>query len=154
MQRVELTQQELDSHILSEGDLLFARRSIVLEGAGKCALVGTLSEPLSFESSIIRVQLNRDRAYPPFFANWFQSFRGHRTIRRITRQGTIAGIASSDLANLEVPLPPLEEQIKLAEIVSEMESRLKACEEHRVKSYVLRQALCNGFLGKTQAENV
>ena len=43
--RVEVTPSELGTYGLRDGDLLFARRSLVLEGAGKCALVGVLPEP-------------------------------------------------------------------------------------------------------------
>ena len=39
MKRVELTQSELERSSLRPGDLLFARRSLVAEGAGKCTLV-------------------------------------------------------------------------------------------------------------------
>src|ERR1700730_6086 len=39
MKRVRLTTDERDRFLLRKGDLLFARRSLVAEGAGKCALV-------------------------------------------------------------------------------------------------------------------
>jgi type I restriction enzyme S subunit len=52
MQRVELDMPREKNYLLQKGDLLFARRSLVLEGAGKCSIVGDLKEPMSFESSI------------------------------------------------------------------------------------------------------
>jgi hypothetical protein len=39
MKRVELTTKELEKSAVREGDLLFARRSLVAEGAGKCSIV-------------------------------------------------------------------------------------------------------------------
>lgn len=38
MKRVELNDRELANCLVKDGDLLFARRSFVLEGSGRCAL--------------------------------------------------------------------------------------------------------------------
>jgi len=54
---VEVTPAEFATYGLREGDLLFGRRSLVLEGAGKCVLVTNLPETSTFESSIIRVRV-------------------------------------------------------------------------------------------------
>ena len=45
MDRVQLNQRELNTMMLSEGDLLFARQSLILSGAGKCSIVTGLTEP-------------------------------------------------------------------------------------------------------------
>jgi type I restriction enzyme S subunit len=50
MQRVELTPKEIRRYSLTENDLLFGRRSLVLEGAGRCVRVGELEEAITFES--------------------------------------------------------------------------------------------------------
>src|SRR5207249_3871180 len=57
--RLRLTENELRSYSLQKGDLLFARRSLVFEGSGKCSMVGDLSPTHIFESSIIRVSPNK-----------------------------------------------------------------------------------------------
>ena len=56
MKRVELSESEIEKSSLKVGDLLFARRSLVAEGAGKCAIVMDVNEPTTFESSIIRAR--------------------------------------------------------------------------------------------------
>src|ERR1035437_1670404 len=53
MNRLELADTELEKASLQPGDLLFARRSLVAEGADKCSIVMELTEPTTFESSII-----------------------------------------------------------------------------------------------------
>ena len=57
MERVPVTDKELSSSSIYEGDLLFARQSLVLEGAGKCCIVKEVNEPTVFESHLIRVRL-------------------------------------------------------------------------------------------------
>jgi type I restriction enzyme S subunit len=45
LRRVELSDDELARSDLRPGDLLFARRSLVAEGAGKCSVVLETDEP-------------------------------------------------------------------------------------------------------------
>ncbi len=56
MRRVQLNDSEIKRFSIQPGDLLFARRSLVAEGAGKCSIVLEVSEPTTFESSIIRAR--------------------------------------------------------------------------------------------------
>ena len=56
MRRLDVTEAELQRHNVMAGDLLFARRSLVADGAGRCSLVTNVSEPTVFESSIIRAR--------------------------------------------------------------------------------------------------
>ena len=76
MNRVALTSRELSISGLADGDLLFGRRSVVPSGAGKCALVDCPTEPLTFESSIIRVRLNKAVADPRYYYYFFSSPAG------------------------------------------------------------------------------
>ena len=62
MRRVELTGSETEKSGLAPGDLLFARRSLVAEGAGKCSIVLEVNEPTTFESSIIRARPDSTKA--------------------------------------------------------------------------------------------
>jgi type I restriction enzyme S subunit len=39
MKRVQLTEKEVEKSTLKEGDLIFARRSLVASGAGKCSII-------------------------------------------------------------------------------------------------------------------
>ena len=73
MKRVELTEKELEKSSLQNGDLIFARRSLTAEGAGKCTIVLEVKEPTTFESSIIRARLNTEIAEPEFYYYMFNS---------------------------------------------------------------------------------
>ena len=73
MKRVRLTETELARSSLAAGDLLFARRSLVAEGAGKCSIVMEVSEPTVFESSIIRARPDPAKADSLFLYYYFNS---------------------------------------------------------------------------------
>jgi type I restriction enzyme S subunit len=104
--------------LLQEGDLLFARQSLTLEGAGKSCLVTRVSTPMTFESHLIRVRLNQEVADPSFFYYFFRSPSGRAAIRSITEQVAVAGIRSSDLRNLNLRVPPVEEQRSIANVLA------------------------------------
>ena len=98
------------------GDLLFARQSLVLEGAGKCSIVMEVSPLTVFESHLIRVRLDRKRALPMFYYYYFKSPLS--PMASIVSQCAQAGIRGSDLQELNVIFPPLYIQNKIAQILS------------------------------------
>lgn len=118
MAMVSLGDHARSGHLLAEGDLLFARRSIVPSGAGLCSLVGPLDRPTTFESSLIRVSVDRSGIMPEYLLHFFRSPAGRRRMRGIARLGTVAGIAGSDLKRLRVPVPDLAEQERLITAIS------------------------------------
>lgn len=110
MKRVELNSKEIEKAGIDSGDLIFARRSLTAEGAGKCTIVLSIDEPTTFESSIIRVRLKKEIAEPEFYYYLFNSGIGKWLLGTILRQVAVSGITGSDLAKLEVPIPPIDEQ--------------------------------------------
>ena len=90
--RLELTEQERGRFDVQVGDLLFARRSLVAEGAGKCSIVREVAEPTTFESSIIRARPRQDQADSDFLYYMFQSPYGSYALGTIRRQVAVAGM--------------------------------------------------------------
>jgi type I restriction enzyme S subunit len=114
------------SFILQDGDLLYARQSLVFEGAGKCSIFLGGHEPTVFESHIIRCRLNRRKADPLFYFFFFQSPLGRDAISSIVEQGAgAAGIRASDLAKLLVPVPPLPFQIAASSVLNALDERIE-----------------------------
>ena len=116
MERVQLNDRELAECTLSEGDLLFARQSLVLEGAGKCSYVTEVAEPTTFESHLIRVRLNKRKCEPLFYYYLFAS--PYSGISAIVQQCAQAGIRGSELAKLSVPYPTLNVQRKIVDVLT------------------------------------
>ena len=54
MEKVPCSEKELDTNKLHDGDLLFARQSLTLEGAGKCSIFLGDNQDVVFESHLIR----------------------------------------------------------------------------------------------------
>ena len=92
MKRLELTDSEIENFSLKEDDLLFARRSLVAEGAGKCSIVREVKEPTVFESSILRARPNPKKANSLYLYYLFNSKYGLYLLNTIRRQVAVAGI--------------------------------------------------------------
>lgn len=118
MSLIRMSDAEMDKSGLLDGDLLFGRRSLVEEGAGKCSMVYKPAGPLTFESSIIRIRLDRAIADPEFFFNYFRSPIGRSRIRAIVGGAAVKGIRGSDLKLIKVHVPPLDEQIAIRQVVA------------------------------------
>jgi len=125
MKRVELSSSETERFLLSEGDLLFARRSLVAEGAGKCSIVLQIDEPTTFESSIIRARPDQSKADALFLYYFFNSASGLHSLDTIRRQVAVAGITGGDLSRLEILIPPLTEQRAIAHILGTLDDKIE-----------------------------
>ena len=123
MELVPLTEAEQISAKVEPFDLLFARQSLVAEGAGKCDIVMEVSPLTVFESHLIRVRLNQELAYPPYFYYYFKS--PFSPVKRIIQHCVQAGIKASDLAEVTVKYPPLAEQQRIAKILSSIDDKIE-----------------------------
>ncbi|SFM70311.1 restriction endonuclease subunit S [Marinobacter zhejiangensis] len=124
MKRVELTENEIKKATLKAGDLLFARRSLTAEGAGKCSIVKEIKECTTFESSIIRARPDQAKALSEYLYYFFLSPRGRHLIGSILRQVAVAGITGADLKKLPIVVPPLGEQAAIAQVLGSLEDKI------------------------------
>jgi type I restriction enzyme S subunit len=113
--RLRLTAQEKETWGLQKNDLLFARRSLVFEGSGKCSMVGNLPEPHIFESSLIRVRPRPDRLDARFLFWFIRSAFSRAQILAITKQVTISGLDTQQLKAIAIVTPPRVEQTAIAD---------------------------------------
>jgi type I restriction enzyme S subunit len=123
MELIPLTDTEKENAKVEVNDLLFARQSLIVEGAGKCSIVMETDELTVFEAHIIRVRLNPELAYTPFFYYYFKN--KNSPIRAIIQHCVQAGIKASDLAEITVKLPPLPTQQKIAAILSSLDDKIE-----------------------------
>lgn len=124
MSLVPLTENEKKVNDIKVGDLLFARQSLVVSGAGKCSIVTDVPEYTTFESHIIRVRLNKEIVNPMFYYYYLQS--ENSPVKAIINYQNQAGIKGSDLSQVMVIKPSLDEQ---NQIVANIEDEEKAIEE-------------------------
>jgi type I restriction enzyme S subunit len=125
MDRVPVTEKEKNNCAIKEGDLLFARQSLVLEGAGKCSIVTSVTEDTVFESHLIRARIDPQKANPYFLYYFFNSYMGRESIKTIVEQVAAAGIRGSDLIRLAVPYPPLNVQNRVVALLNSVDRKIE-----------------------------
>jgi len=152
LDRVEISSDEKEDFALREGDILLNRVNS-REWVGKCAVVTAEVAGAVFESKNMRLRFNRALAEPEFIALWLNGELGRTQMDGLARQ--IAGMATvnkGDLATLRLPLPPLNEQRRIAArlktLMAEVTSARAAAEAQMaaIRSYLdsaLRDAFCD-----------
>ena len=125
MKRVDIDSGEEGKFSLKAGDLLFARRSLVAEGAGKCSIVKEVEGVTVFESSIIRARVDATKADSEYLYYTFSSVVGRNLLGTILRQTAVSGITGTDLVELEIPLPPVAKQKAIAHILGTLDDKIE-----------------------------
>lgn len=123
--RVPVTEKELQNCSIKPLDILFARQSLTLEGAGKCSIVTNVLEDTVFESHLIRTRMDQRKADPFFLYYYFNSPQGKENIKSIVEQVAAAGIRGSDLIKLSVPYPCLDNQRKISAILRSLDDKIE-----------------------------
>lgn len=140
--RVPITSKEKETSLLANNDLLFARQSLVLSGAGKCSIFLGDQETVAFESHLIRVRINNKLACPLFLFYLFKSSIGRSLIWNITEQGAgQSGIRGSDLENITFKLPLLKEQKAIAHILGSLDDKIELNRQMNATLEAMAQAL-------------
>lgn len=95
---------------VSEGDILTVRSNGNPELIGRCMVVGTVSEPVTHSGFTIRISLNRAKAAPSYICQFLRSRRVRRKLIDGGNGLNIKSLNQGMLAEIHVPLPPLEAQ--------------------------------------------
>lgn len=141
MKRLELSESEKERFLLCTGDLIFARRSLTAEGAGKCSIIYGITEETTFESSIICARPDFEKSCSLFLYYYFNSPYGKYLLGTILRQVAVAGITGKDLVDLVVKVPLLEEQQAIAAVLSSLDDKIDLLHRQNKTLEALAQTL-------------
>lgn len=109
----EWTAQEAEKHLVRSGDILVARGNGAIRLVGIGGLVPTLSTPVAYPDTMIRICLC-DGIEPRFFMFVWNSNLGRIQVEKKAK--TTAGIYKvnqDDLSTCVIPLPPAHEQCRI-----------------------------------------
>ncbi len=116
--QVEVTGVEEDRYALEQDDLLVSRVNSY-ELVGKCGYVGAEAEGYLFENMLIRLRLG-PTVHPLFISQQLNSPNIRRQLQSLAKKAIgQASINSKDLKDLELVVPALEDQRRLASSLDE-----------------------------------
>ncbi|MDP2501058.1 hypothetical protein BCT47_12120 [Vibrio splendidus] len=119
IKRVDLEEQEVDKYRVNIDDVLVNRVNSI-EYLGKCALVRELPENAVFESNIMRMSIDTEKALPAFVTTFLRSIVGLQELRKNAKLAVNqASINQTDVKNCLLQLPKIEEQKEIVRLVDQ-----------------------------------
>jgi type I restriction enzyme S subunit len=149
--RVQLAATEIKNFGVQKSDVLFTRTSETVDDVGIAAVV--LDEPIDtvFSGFLLRARPLDKRMSDLFKVYCFASATVRKQIIAKASYTTRALTNGLLLSKVVLPLPPLPEQIAIAEVLSDMDTELAALEARRDKTRALKQAMMQELLtGRTR----
>ena len=145
---LDVTENELDKYEAKEGDLLFTRSSLKLEGIAHCNLVKKYSERVVYDCHLMRVRTNQALAVPYYLYTFCNTKMAKQNFMSKAKTTTMTTIDQKGLGNVLILLPPLPEQEKIAGILScwddGIEKLSALIEKKKTQKKALMQQLLTG----------
>ena len=149
--RVSLSKPELKNFDVQKGDVFFTRTSETTEEIGVASVM--LDEPTDtvFSGFVLRARPLNERLNNEFKAYCFGSVSVRKQITSKASYTTRALTNGKILSEVLLPLPPVPEQIAIAEVLSDMDADLEALENRRDKTRALKLGMMQQLLtGRTR----
>ncbi len=152
-----LTNIPKKDEFLRNNDLLFVRSNGNKKLVGRCLIVYPQDEKIAYSGFTIRARIKSHEVYPKFIALLMQAGLLKKALKKEGAGTNISNLNQKTLAALEIPLPPLPEQQKIAAILKTWDEAIalteKLIEEKQKYKKSLMQLLFSGKLRFTKFFN-
>lgn len=144
----EKVHQELRRSQIKRGDILLSIAGTI----GRTGIVPADAPPLNCNQAlaILRTQ---DKVFRPYLRHWLESAEAQSQMRGATVTGTIQNLSLAQVGGLQVPLPPLPEQRRIAAILDQADALRAKRRETLARLDILEDALFLEFQHATRTES-
>jgi type I restriction enzyme, S subunit len=120
--RIPRNTRNLEAYLLRPGDVLFNATNSP-ELVGKSAFFSGNGEPSVFSNHFLRLRPQAERLEGRFLARWLALQFQRRVFQRMCRQWVNqATVGRESLLALHIPVPPIDEQCRIAEVLDRAEA--------------------------------
>lgn len=139
---VSISNEEQEKFCLKKGDILLNRTNSY-ELVGKVSLFESDNKLIVFASYLVRFQFDKNKVLPEFANYFLNSYPAQHYLKRLATKGVSqANINPSIFRKLFLlPIPPLEEQKKIAEILSTWDKAIALTEKLIAAKQKLKKSL-------------
>lgn len=141
MPKIKIDENIFKQFKVDVGDFLIARSGAI----GRYGIVKN-STPCVFASYLIRFRFDNLRVDTSYFGKLFESFYISNELRKITQGATNKNINAHNIKKIQIPLPHLSEQCKIAEILGAVDEKLGLERRRREKLEWVKKGLMADLL--------
>ena len=146
MSLIDLTDKEKLTYELFENDVLINRVSKQIEGVAKVLLAKNIKNIIVFESNMMRASLKESLIIPEFFLHYTSSDFYRLQVTNFAKTGNQSSISQGDLNNIKIFITTIEEQQKIASILSKVDSQIQDNQNYLTRLQELKKGLMQDLL--------
>ena len=139
----EPTYSFLNKSFLEGNEILIAN---IGANVGESFLMPTLDMPSTLAPNMIELKLNYEKMTPLFCFNYLKSGVGLSELDKVIEGSGQPKINKTKLKTIKIPLPPLEEQKQIANILSTADEKLEVLRAKKEKYGTLKKGLLQKLL--------
>jgi len=139
--------KKLRSCEIKTGDFLISMMGTV----GKCLIVPAEIKDGIMDSHLLRLRLDSEKLCPDYLAQLFETKIIFDQVKQLSVGGIMEGLSSKIIRSLNLPVPTVNEQVAIAQILIDMDTEIDALETKLSKARAIKQGMMQELLtGKTR----
>jgi type I restriction enzyme S subunit len=148
--RLQLTEKEFLNNKVKYGDVFFTRSSLKLEGIAYCNINLSHDDDITYDGHLMKIRPNTELVNAEYLARYCLSDFARTYFMSTAKHSTMTTIAQADIAPLQVLLPPLPEQQKIAQILTSIDNVIEKTQAQidklkDLKTGMMQELLTNGI---------
>jgi type I restriction enzyme S subunit len=157
LDRISINKNKIEQNLLLDNDLVFVRSSVKYEGVGFPSLIklNNKNDKIVFCGFIIKCSIDIKIISPDFMLYVLRSNIYRNIIISKSNKSTITNIAQPALKSLQIPVPPLEIQNKIASHIQNIKNEIQVLKQQaeQNKKDALNEFETEIFTNKMNMEN-
>jgi len=145
---IEDTQRKISTSGLKAGSTLLPEDSIILSTRAPIGYIALLRKPMAFNQGCKGIVI-KEKSVVSLFLYYFLLSKA-KLLQELGTGSTFKELATSDLENFKIPLPPLPEQQEIAEILQTIDQKI----EIEKKKKELHEELFRTMLNKIMNQEI
>lgn len=143
---VNISENESQNRVMM-GDLLFNGSSETPEELGFCSVVSKPLKNVYLNSFCFGFRFKEvNKSCGLYFAYFFRSKEGRELLKSLAQGATRYNLSKTSLLNLSFRLPSLDEQIAIADVLSELDAEVSMIQSRLSKARQIKQSMMQELL--------
>jgi len=138
---VKVTESEIKNYDIRKGDVLFARSSVKPEGVGQSSAVLKTFDRIVYSGFIIRFRQFENKIWYLYSKYCFDNDAVRRSILAKSTVSANTNINQDSLKTIQIKLPPLPHQRKIARILTTVDNIIEKTEAAIAKYKAIKQGM-------------